>query len=147
MSMLWLQAIHQYQQLLLLLQGEQPRHLLPACPQGYLIARVRALAEGPCMTAFTWNSGGGWSHKPWSNELPTDSALVLYLFSAFLEVSGFLFPTLHVLQCKPDVCILCKTWCYRYVLASSKLLTCKSLLIDWTYASTLSILVKAQPCR
>lgn len=82
-----LQAVHQYQQLRLLLQGEQPRHLLPPCPQGYIILRARALAEGPCMNAFEWNSGSGWGNKPWSSELPTDSALVFYLFAAFLEVS------------------------------------------------------------
>ncbi len=38
------------------------------------------------MTAFTWNSGSDLGHKPWSNELPTDSALVFFLFAAFLEV-------------------------------------------------------------
>ena len=84
----WLQAIHKYQRLGELLQGEQPRHLLPPTPRGYILSRVRALAEGPCVAAFTWNSGGDWAHKPWSNELPTDSALVFYLFAAFLEVCG-----------------------------------------------------------
>lgn len=82
-----LQAIHRYQKLAEVLQGEQPRQLLPPTPKGYILARVRALAEGPCMTAFTWNSGGGWGHKPWSNELPTDSAVVFFLFAACLEVS------------------------------------------------------------
>lgn len=38
------------------------------------------------MTAFTWNSGGDWGNKSWSNELPTDSALVFFLFAAFLQV-------------------------------------------------------------
>ena len=81
------QAIHRYQKLTELLQGEQPRQLLPPTPRGYILARVRALAEGPCMTAFTWNGGSSWNNKPWTNELPTDSTLVFFLFAAFLEVS------------------------------------------------------------
>ena len=81
-----MQAIHKYQRLTDLLQGDQPRQLLPPTPRGYVVSRVRALAEGPCMAAFTWNNGGDWGHKPWTNELPTDSALVFYLFAAFLEV-------------------------------------------------------------
>lgn len=84
--MLCAQAIHKYQRLTELLQGEQPRHLLPPTPRGYILSRVRALAEGPCLSAFTWNGGGSWAHKPWSHELPADSALVFYLFAAFLEV-------------------------------------------------------------
>ena len=81
------QAIHRYQKLTELLQGEQPRQLLPPTPRGYILARVRALAEGPCMTAFTWNGGSSWNNKSWTNELPTDSTLVFFLFAAFLEVS------------------------------------------------------------
>lgn len=80
------QAIHKYQRLTDLLQGEQPRQLLPPTPRGYILSRIRALVEGPCLAAFTWNSGGSWGYKPWSTELPTDSALVFYLFAAFLEV-------------------------------------------------------------
>lgn len=81
------QAIHRYQKLTELLQGEQPRQLLPPTPRGYILARVRALSDGPCMSAFTWNGGSGWNNKPWTNELPTDSTLVFFLFAAFLEVS------------------------------------------------------------
>ena len=83
---LLLQAIHRYQRLTELLQGKHPQQLLPPTPQGYILTRVRALAEGPCMTAFTWNSGSSWGHKPWTNELPNDSTLVFFLFAAFLEV-------------------------------------------------------------
>lgn len=36
--------------------------------------------------AFQWQGGGEWAGKPWSEELPTDSALVLFLFAAFLAV-------------------------------------------------------------
>ena len=79
----------QYQRLALLLRGEQPRNLLPPAPRGYVAARVRVLAEGPCCSDFTWNGGGAWDGKPWSTDLPTDSALLLYLFAAYLEVFDY----------------------------------------------------------
>lgn len=44
------------------------------------------------MGAFKWNSGGRWNNKPWTPELPTDSALVLYLFAAFLAAPKWAFP-------------------------------------------------------
>ncbi|DBA96783.1 TPA: hypothetical protein ACH3X3_012952 [Trebouxia sp. C0006] len=91
-GLLCVQAIHRYQKLTELLQGEQPRQLLPPTPRGYILARVRALAEGPCMTAFTWNGGSSWNNKPWTNELPTDSTLVFFLFAAFLEFPRWHFP-------------------------------------------------------
>ncbi len=82
-----LQAVNRYQQLALLLRGEQPRNLLQAAPRGYVTFRLRQLAEGPVMRNFAWNAGGDWGGKPWSAELPTDSALLLFLFAAFLGVS------------------------------------------------------------
>jgi Cytochrome B561, N terminal len=57
-------------------------------------ARVSGLcgwAEGSSMYAFTWNGGGRWLGKPWNVELPTDSALLLYLFGAFLEAPRWQF--------------------------------------------------------
>lgn len=44
------------------------------------------------MAAFTWNSGGAWQGKPWTADLPTDSAILLYLFAAFLEAPRWQFP-------------------------------------------------------
>ena len=49
-------------------------------------------AEGSCMAAFEWNRGGEWGGKPWSAELPTDSALVFYLFASYLAAPQWLFP-------------------------------------------------------
>lgn len=49
-------------------------------------------AEGSCMAAFEWNKGGEWGGKPWSAELPTDSALLLYLFASYLAAPQWLFP-------------------------------------------------------
>ena len=78
--------MRQYQQLAALLRGDNPRGLLPPVPRGYIISRVFELAVGPCLAEFTWDAGGAWQDKPWSIELLTDSALIFYLFAAFLEV-------------------------------------------------------------
>ena len=37
------------------------------------------------MTEFTWNGGGAWQGRTWTPDLPTDAALLFYLFAAFLE--------------------------------------------------------------
>lgn len=42
------------------------------------------------LQAFCWNAGGEWAGKAWSEELPTDSALLLFLFVAFLAVRSIL---------------------------------------------------------
>lgn len=42
-------------------------------------------AEGTCMKEFTWNGGGTWQGRAWTPDLPTDAALLFYLFAAFLE--------------------------------------------------------------
>lgn len=44
------------------------------------------------MPAFTWNGGGEWKGRPWSPELPTDSALIFYLFASYLAAPQWLFP-------------------------------------------------------
>lgn len=98
------QAVNSYQRLSALLRGEYPPGLLPPTPQGYLAARVRQLAEGSCMAAFDWSGGGEWGGKRWSPELPTDSALVFYLFAAYLAAPQWLFP--QVPACSVGVCCL-----------------------------------------
>jgi hypothetical protein len=45
------------------------------------------------MMAFEWNKGGDFMGRPWSNELPTDSALVLYLFAAYVTAPRWEWPT------------------------------------------------------
>ncbi len=86
-SALITQAINTYQQLATLLRGEQPKGLLLPGPRGYVASRVRTLADGAVVHEFQWAGGGQWAGKPWSAELPTDTALLLFLFSAFLTVS------------------------------------------------------------
>lgn len=55
-------------------------------------------AAGSCMKAFEWSGGGHWGGKPWSSELPTDSALVFYLFAAFLAAPQWLFTQVRAKQ-------------------------------------------------
>lgn len=43
------------------------------------------------MIDFKWDRGGDWCGKPWTTELPTDSALLLYLFAAFLAAPQWRF--------------------------------------------------------
>ena len=87
-----LEALTRYQGLAALLRGEFPAGLLPPAPQGYIACRIRELARGPCVKAFRWNGGGAWAGKPWTANLPTDSALALYLFAAFLAAPHWVFP-------------------------------------------------------
>lgn len=86
------QAVNAYQRLSALLRGEYPAGLLPPAPQGYLAARIRQLGEGSCLAAYEWAGGGEWGGKPWSPELPTDSALAFYLVAAYLAAPQWLFP-------------------------------------------------------
>lgn len=74
---------------------------VPRCSQGCLFTwkllytcfnpAPAQLAKGTCMAAFTWNGGGGHQGQWTVGELPTDSALVLYLFAAFLDAPGWQF--------------------------------------------------------
>ncbi len=107
---LCLQALHRYDCLLSVLKGRRPPALLPPTAPGYIAARVRSLAVGSCMQAFNWNGGGEHMGRPWGPELPTDSALVMFLFAAFLEAPGWEFPLQPAADsrcvCAPEACIV-----------------------------------------
>jgi hypothetical protein len=79
-------AIITYKSILELLRGEFLHGtFLSSAPDGYILKRIKELANGTCMKDFLWNSGGeSSSQRPWNNESPTDSALILYLFASFL---------------------------------------------------------------
>jgi len=86
------EAVNRYKNLSKLLNGTSPQGILQAAPRGYVAARVRQLAASSCMMDFDWNKGGDFAGKPWSTELPTDSALVLFLFAAFIEAPHWDWP-------------------------------------------------------
>ena len=43
------------------------------------------------MIEYSWNAGGRWNGKAWSSDMPTDSALLLYLFAAYLAAPHWVF--------------------------------------------------------
>ncbi|XP_022195986.2 transmembrane protein 209 [Nilaparvata lugens] len=53
--------------------------------QEYVVARIQELAKGGSMSDFKWNSGGSFDGKEWSEQLPTDAALVLHLWATYLD--------------------------------------------------------------
>jgi len=53
--------------------------------QEYLVKRLRALSKGGCMSAYIANGGDAFKDKPWSEALPTDSAIVLHMFTTYLD--------------------------------------------------------------
>lgn len=81
--------MRRYQQLLQVLQGNNPRDLLPAIDPPYLLSRLRELAKGTCCKAFAWNGGGRYQGQPWNDKAANDSALVLYMVASFLEAPGW----------------------------------------------------------
>lgn len=64
-------------------------------PLRYCSSRISSLVsdgvftEGTCVTDFTWNGGGAWQGRAWTPDLPTDAALLFYLFAAFLEAPRY----------------------------------------------------------
>ena len=86
-----LRAIVSYNCLLRLLRAELVPGLLPASPDGYILKRIKELANGTAMYDFVFDSGGESNGKPWNPEYPTDTAVVLYLFACFLAAPFWSF--------------------------------------------------------
>ncbi|KAF7997041.1 hypothetical protein HCN44_005318 [Aphidius gifuensis] len=53
--------------------------------QDYLVKRIKVLAKGGSMSEFKWNSGGSHNGKPWDTSLPTDTAIIMHLFSSYMD--------------------------------------------------------------
>ncbi|MEW5302437.1 MAG: hypothetical protein WDW36_005224 [Sanguina aurantia] len=87
-----MQATHRYGELLALLRGKRPSDLLLPTPAAYIWTRVQQLSASTCLQEHKWNGGGRWAQRPWSPDLPTDNALVLYLFAALLDSPSWEFP-------------------------------------------------------
>lgn len=52
----------------------------------YLVQRIKELAKSGCMADYQWNAGSeNYRGKPWSDSLPTDSAIVLHLLCTYLD--------------------------------------------------------------
>ncbi|KRT84066.1 hypothetical protein AMK59_1625 [Oryctes borbonicus] len=91
--------------------------------QEYLVKRIKELAKTGCMSDFKWNSGSSFNEKDWDASLPTDSAIIMHLFAAYLDTQLLPLPS------KPDV----KPFSgYHYLKQNEKLptLTDQTLLIQ-----------------
>lgn len=53
--------------------------------QEYLIGRIRELSRGGCINGFNWNSGCSQRNKSWSEELPTDSSIIMHIFCCYMN--------------------------------------------------------------
>lgn len=54
--------------------------------QDYLIHRLKELSKGGAISAYRWNSGSSsFNGKPWKEEYPTDTAILLHLFVMYMD--------------------------------------------------------------
>ncbi|XP_050689630.1 transmembrane protein 209-like isoform X2 [Eriocheir sinensis] len=54
--------------------------------QDYLLHRLRELAAGGAISAYRWNAGSTtFNGRPWKEEYPTDTAILLHLFAMYLD--------------------------------------------------------------
>ncbi|XP_064632770.1 transmembrane protein 209-like [Lineus longissimus] len=53
--------------------------------QEYLVARIKELGKGGCMSDFNWNGGMDYKGKQWAEHLPTDAAIVMHAFCTYLD--------------------------------------------------------------
>lgn len=89
-----LQALNIHLHLIYLLRGEYPPHLMAPIPSGYAFQRIEDLSEGTCCSAFTWDSGSAWGSRVhfWTDAVPSDTHLVIYLFLAYVNSYSWTFP-------------------------------------------------------
>lgn len=53
--------------------------------QEYLVHRLRELSRGGCMSEFKWKGGGTYKGKPWGDDLPTDSAVIMHIVCCYMD--------------------------------------------------------------
>lgn len=76
--------------------------------QDYLVHRLRELSVGGAISAYKWNGGSAsFNGKPWKEEYPTDTAILLHLFAMYmdrqlppdiLQPEGRMFSTTHIVK-------------------------------------------------
>ncbi|XP_063849671.1 transmembrane protein 209-like [Scylla paramamosain] len=76
--------------------------------QDYLLHRLRELATGGAISAYRWNGGSTtFNSRPWKEEYPTDTAILLHLFAMYLDQQlppdiaqpeGRMFSSTHVIK-------------------------------------------------
>ncbi|XP_076032827.1 transmembrane protein 209-like isoform X2 [Oratosquilla oratoria] len=53
--------------------------------QDYLVQRLKELSSGGAMSCFQWNGGGSFGGKPWKEDYPTDTAILLHMFAMYMD--------------------------------------------------------------
>eukprot|EP00093_Oithona_nana_P014736 14736.XXX_502468_500641_1 [CDS] Oithona nana genome sequencing. len=53
--------------------------------QEYLVYRIKELAKGGALSNFSWNSGGRFNGKDWTDKLPCDAEIVMGCFAAYMD--------------------------------------------------------------
>ncbi|KAM6095832.1 transmembrane protein 209-like [Chlamydotis macqueenii] len=53
--------------------------------QTYLVQRIKALSQERYLSSFQWNRGGDFKGRRWDSSLPTDSSIIMHLFSTYLD--------------------------------------------------------------
>ncbi|XP_074645096.1 transmembrane protein 209-like [Tubulanus polymorphus] len=53
--------------------------------QEYLVARIKELGKGGCLTDYTWHGGMEFKGKQWAEHLPTDAAIVMHALCTYLD--------------------------------------------------------------
>ncbi|KAJ3089284.1 hypothetical protein HK102_006755 [Quaeritorhiza haematococci] len=54
--------------------------------RGYIVERIKTLAQGGCLSAYQWNGGGKYEGRAWNQDNhPTDAHLVMHLFCRFMD--------------------------------------------------------------
>ncbi|KAJ3682821.1 hypothetical protein LUZ60_013048 [Juncus effusus] len=88
-----LDAVTEHQRLKSLMKGDLIKNLLPQIiiNPNYTVTRIQDLAEGTCLKKYNYmgTAYNSSSERKWTGDLPSDSHLLLYFFSAFLEHPGW----------------------------------------------------------
>ncbi|XP_071535389.1 transmembrane protein 209 [Panulirus ornatus] len=76
--------------------------------QDYLVHRLRELSAGGAISAYRWNGGSStFNGKPWKEEYPTDTAILLHLFAMYMDrqlppdiqqPEGRMFSSTHIIK-------------------------------------------------
>lgn len=65
------------------------RRLIPylevCANHGYLVKRLESLAEGGYLSKYVWDGGEDYNGSKWSNQYPTDTAILMHIFSCWLD--------------------------------------------------------------
>ena len=89
-SALFARYIRRHERMLAVIRGTAKHGLITTTPPGYVVKRMRELADGTCLEHFQWDAGSEYDGKRWNKEqLPDDSLLVMHLLACFLENHGW----------------------------------------------------------